>query len=180
MLRPLRGGHAQHPQSAADLPVLTSPPALTKTRSLKRIPVPAKLHTPSPSIHSGSDAVKRNSRRSKYCCWTSNVLTLRVYRFPGEVYCRPKGAKASTYIWRVGALVGSDPKTATHWRCLIPDSNGHPCRKGPKFGLCKFSVGNISNITNSHIKRYYSAHFDQFKSTSVKSLAAAEYGMCSQ
>ena len=51
MLRPLRGGHAQHPQSAADVPALStlsSPPTLTKTRSLKRIPVPAKIHTASP------------------------------------------------------------------------------------------------------------------------------------
>ena len=176
ILRPLRRGHAQPPQSAADVPALSNHPTLTKPRRTKRIPMPTKIHTPSPVIHSSSDAVKRNSRESKCCCCTFNVLTLRVYRFPGEVFCRLKGAKASTYIWRVGALVGSDPKTATHWRCLIPDSNGLPCRKGPKFGLCKFSVGNISNLTNSHIKRYYSAHFDQFKSTSVKSLAAAEYG----
>ena len=97
-------------------------------------------------------------------------------RLPNEEYCIPKCAKPETYAWRTGRLIGSDPATAQHYRCTIPQSDGKPCVCGKYHGKQKYTSGNTSNLMNNHHKIHHGTHYDRFKSTSVKSLNAAATG----
>ena len=99
-------------------------------------------------------------------------------QLPNEQYCIPPGSKPDTYIWRVGRLVGSDidPKTATLYRCMIPDDNGKCCTRGQNRGLVTYTPGNHFNLKQQHLLKHHEDHYDEYKSTSAKSLQAAKTG----
>ena len=88
----------------------------------------------------------------------------------------PANVKQDTYIWRMGMLVGNDPRTAKYWRCMIADKDGKVHTKGKHGGLVKYTADNHSNIKKQYLSKYFDSHYDEFASTSAKSLQAAKVG----
>ena len=59
---------------------------------------------------------------------------------------------------------------------MIPDQYGNCCSKGQGRGKVKFNPGNTSNIMNNHVRKHHPSVYNSYKSTSAKSLNAAQHG----